>query len=117
MYIPHTEADREAMLEAIGVSRLEDLFQAVPAAHRFPNLDLPPGLTEMEALAEMQELAYANSTTPRPGFLPGRRRLQPLHPRRGRHSSCAAASSTPPTPPTSRRCPRARCRPSSSTRA
>jgi glycine dehydrogenase subunit 1 len=35
----------------------------VPAAHRFPGLRLPPGLTEMEALAEMQELAYANSTT------------------------------------------------------
>ncbi len=63
MYIPHTPAEREEMLEAIGVSRLEDLFQAVPAAHRYPSLDLPPGLTEMEALAEMQELAYANSTT------------------------------------------------------
>jgi glycine dehydrogenase subunit 1 len=63
MYIPHTPAEREEMLRAIGVSRLEDLFQAVPAAHRYPSLDLPPGLTEMEALAEMQELAYANSTT------------------------------------------------------
>ncbi len=63
MYIPHTPAEREEMLGAIGVNRLEDLFQAVPAAHRYPSLDLPPGLTEMEALAEMQELAYANSTT------------------------------------------------------
>jgi glycine cleavage system P protein (glycine dehydrogenase) subunit 1 len=63
MYIPHTPAEREEMLGTIGVSRLEDLFQAVPATHRFPGLRLPPGLTEMEALAEMQELAYANSTT------------------------------------------------------
>jgi glycine dehydrogenase subunit 1 len=63
MYIPHTPAEREEMLGVIGVSRLEDLFQAVPAAHRFPSLRLPPSLTEMEALAEMQELAYANSTT------------------------------------------------------
>jgi glycine dehydrogenase subunit 1 len=63
MYIPHTPAERQEMLEAIGVNSLEDLFQAVPAAHRFPGLRLPPALTEMEALAEMQELAYANSTT------------------------------------------------------
>ena len=63
MYIPHTPTEREEMLGAIGVSSLEELFQAVPAAHRFPGLRLPPALTEMEALAEMQELAYANSTT------------------------------------------------------
>ena len=63
MYIPHTPTERQEMMEAIGVSRLEDLFQAVPAAHRYPGLRLPPALTEMEALAEMQELAYANSHT------------------------------------------------------
>ena len=63
MYIPHTPAEREEMLGAIGVGSLEDLFLAVPAAHRFPGLQLPPALTEMEALAEMQELAYANSNT------------------------------------------------------
>ena len=27
MFIPHTDADREAMLRTIGVKRLEDLFQ------------------------------------------------------------------------------------------
>ena len=36
MFIPHTDADRQAMLKAIGVKELEDLFQAVPAGHRFP---------------------------------------------------------------------------------
>ena len=35
MFIPHTDADREAMLRTVGVSRLEDLFKDVPAAHRF----------------------------------------------------------------------------------
>jgi glycine dehydrogenase subunit 1 len=63
MYIPHTPDERQEMLEAIGVSHLEDLFQDVPAAHRFPDLRLPPAMTEMEALGEMQELAYANSNT------------------------------------------------------
>ncbi len=63
MYFPHTPAERDAMLRTIGVKSLEDLFQAVPAAHRFPDLRLPPALTEMEALAEMQEYSLANETT------------------------------------------------------
>jgi glycine dehydrogenase subunit 1 len=62
MFIPHTDADREAMLHAIGVKNLEDLFQAVPAKYRFPELDIPPALTEMEAAAELQELALANES-------------------------------------------------------
>jgi len=63
MYLPHTPAEREAMLKTIGVKSVADLFQDVPAAHRFPDLNLPPGMTEMEALSEMQELAFANSHT------------------------------------------------------
>lgn len=62
MFFPHTQADREAMLRAIGVERIEDLFQAVPEAHRFPQLDLPPALTEMEAWEEVSGLAAANET-------------------------------------------------------
>ncbi len=38
------------MLETIGVKSLDDLFDAVPAKHRFPKLDLPSALTEMEAM-------------------------------------------------------------------
>jgi len=63
MYIPHTDADREAMLHTIGISNLEALFQDVPASHRFPKLNLPPGLTEMETLAELRDFANANETT------------------------------------------------------
>jgi glycine dehydrogenase subunit 1 len=62
MYIPHTDSDREAMLQTIGVKSLEQLFQDVPPAHRFPDLNLPPALTEMEVLAEMQEIASINDT-------------------------------------------------------
>jgi glycine dehydrogenase subunit 1 len=62
MYFPHTDADRDAMLQAIGVERLEDLFKDVPAKNRFPDLNLPPALTEMEVSAEMQDLAWANDT-------------------------------------------------------
>lgn len=62
MFIPHTDADREAMLKVIGVGKLEELFQAVPEGCRFPELDIPPALTEMEAVTELQELAYANDS-------------------------------------------------------
>lgn len=61
-FIPHTDADREAMLRTIKVERLEDLFQDVPAAKRFSKLDLPPAATEMEILLELQDLAWANHT-------------------------------------------------------
>ncbi len=62
MYIPHTDSDREAMLKEIGLSSLEELFQAVPVSHRFPNLNLPEALTEMEVLSEMNEISAANET-------------------------------------------------------
>jgi glycine dehydrogenase subunit 1 len=63
MFIPHTEFEKEEMLAAIGVPNLEALFQDVPAEFRFPTLNLPPALTEMEIMAEMQELAQANEST------------------------------------------------------
>lgn len=63
MFIPHTETERKEMLERIGMSSLEELFQAVPAEHRFPQLNLPPGLTEMEAVEELQGLAWGNEST------------------------------------------------------
>ena len=59
-YIPTSPKERDAMLEAIGVKSLDDLFEAVPAKHRFPQLNLPPALSEMEALNELSSLAQAN---------------------------------------------------------
>jgi glycine cleavage system P protein (glycine dehydrogenase) subunit 1 len=59
-YIPISPKERDAMLETIGVKSLDDLFGAVPAKHRFPKLDLPPALTEMEALQELSDVANAN---------------------------------------------------------
>jgi glycine dehydrogenase subunit 1 len=61
-YIPHSPKERDAMLETIGVKKLEDLFNVVPAKHRFPNLNMPPAITEMEAAAELAELAAANES-------------------------------------------------------
>ena len=59
-YIPTSPKEKDAMLETIGVKSLDDLFDAIPEKHRFPELNLPPALTEMEALDELSGLANAN---------------------------------------------------------
>ena len=59
-YIPISVKERDAMLGTIGVKSLDDLFKDVPAKHRFPKLDLPPALTEMEAAAELADIAASN---------------------------------------------------------
>jgi glycine dehydrogenase subunit 1 len=60
VYIPNTDADRRAMLAAVGADSVSDLFRDVPAAHRFPELRLPAPLSEMEVLSELQTLSYEN---------------------------------------------------------
>ena len=61
-YIPHSDEDRKAMLAMIGIRSIEELFADVPAHARFPELDLPPALSEMEARWELEMLAEANLT-------------------------------------------------------
>ncbi len=60
MFIPHTKAETEEMLKSIGVSSLADLFADIPEKYRFPKLNLPSGVTEMEVLSELKEYAQAN---------------------------------------------------------
>jgi glycine dehydrogenase subunit 1 len=62
MFIPHTDADRAAMLRTVGVEKLEDLFLDIPAKYRYPTLDLPPALTEMEITAQLDEISQANES-------------------------------------------------------
>ena len=57
---PHTTEDRREMLDAIGVESVSDLFTPVPEKYRFPNLDLPRSLTEMEAAQRLEQLANRN---------------------------------------------------------
>jgi glycine dehydrogenase subunit 1 len=59
-YIPISVQEQEAMLAAIGVKTLDDLFKDVPAELRFPTLDLPAALTEMEAAAQLANIAASN---------------------------------------------------------
>ena len=59
-YIPHTNLERQQMLSAIGVPTIEDLFEAIPSKYRFPALDLPAPMSEMEIMAELRALSEAN---------------------------------------------------------
>lgn len=63
MYTPHTKANTEAMLREIGLEIIDDLFQDISPEYRFPKLNLPPAFTEMEALTQMQDIAWANEST------------------------------------------------------
>jgi glycine dehydrogenase subunit 1 len=58
-YTPHTEADVKEMLEAIGVDTLDDLFADVSPKLE-EELELPPAVSEHEALADVNELAKEN---------------------------------------------------------
>jgi len=62
-YLPQTENDRRTMLETIGLSSVEELFEDVPAQHRFPTLKLPGAVSEMEILNELYGMALKNSST------------------------------------------------------
>jgi len=59
-YSPHTAADRERMLAAIGVGSVDDLFADIPAADRAHRFELPAPLAEQEVRAELARLAGRN---------------------------------------------------------
>jgi glycine dehydrogenase subunit 1 len=63
-YLSLSDADREAMLAAIGVGSVEELFQDIPEGVRFGRpLDLEPALSEQEIVAHLTELAERNVDT------------------------------------------------------
>ena len=53
-YIPNTDDDRARMLAAIGVKSIDELFHDVPRALRYPDLDLPTAVSELDVLQELQ---------------------------------------------------------------
>ena len=60
-YLSLTTEDREAMLAAIGVASVDELFRDIPAGVRFGReLDVPPALSEAELTRHMEELAAKN---------------------------------------------------------
>lgn len=60
-FIPHTEDDVKRMLAAVGVERIDDLFDEIPPALRAGRLaQVPEGLSEMEVGRLMQARAQAD---------------------------------------------------------
>ena len=59
-YSPNTEQDRRAMLDAIGVDSVSELFLDIPEQHRHPRLNIPPPISEMELRREMEGMAHQN---------------------------------------------------------
>jgi len=63
-YLSLTDADRSAMLEAVGVSAVEELFVDIPEGMRFGReLGVLPALSEPELVAHLAELAERNVST------------------------------------------------------
>ena len=60
-YVPHTDSDRAAMLAAIGAETVGDLFVDVPESVRYPELKLPPPLSELEILRELRSMSEENA--------------------------------------------------------
>jgi glycine dehydrogenase subunit 1 len=60
-YILNTPADQQAMLQAIGVASVEELFAPIPAVCRLGRpLAVPPALSEMELTQHLTALAGRN---------------------------------------------------------
>src|SRR6476659_1454826 len=61
-YGPHTSADRQRMLTALGIDSVDDLFADIPVELRASPLDLPEPEPELELAARLRGLAGPNRT-------------------------------------------------------
>ena len=59
-FTPHTPEEIREMLAAIGVGSIDDLFRPIPKELRARSFDLPPGMSEFEMMARLQEMAARN---------------------------------------------------------
>ncbi len=61
-YIPATPAERERMLQSIGVRAVDDLFSDIPQEVRLRGpLDVPPAMSDPDLLAHARRLAGRNA--------------------------------------------------------
>lgn len=60
-YIPHDAAETAAMLAAVGVERLDQLFDEIPPVLQAQDMALPEGLSEMALQRELEGRALANA--------------------------------------------------------
>src|SRR5262245_55892422 len=69
-YLPHTKEEIAAMLQAVGLRSLEDLYAAIPAQARLQRpMALTPGIDEPTLMRELEELAQKNRAAGMISFL------------------------------------------------
>ena len=61
-YVPNTDSDRRAMLDAIGVDSIEELFADIPDGYLNYDLDIPSARSELDLTRYAQKLATMNRT-------------------------------------------------------
>ena len=60
-YVPNTKQEREKMLEEAGFKSIDEMFADIPENARLKTkLDIPNGLSELEVMRKMQDIAGKN---------------------------------------------------------
>ncbi len=62
-FVPHTEAELQAMLATVGVKTLDDLFADIKPSMRPKSFNLPKGQSEMAVCSHLEALAAKNAHT------------------------------------------------------
>ena len=110
-YIANTAEDQRAMLEAIGVDSLDDLFSPIPPELRLGRaLDIPPALTELELTRRLTSLAGKNQSADQKVCFLGGGSDDDHSFRRWSTRSARAVNSIPRTRPINRRPARETCK-------
>ena len=59
-YIPASKADQQRMLEALGLTAIDQLFDSIPQDLRNPHIPIPAGMSEMETAHAITDIAAKN---------------------------------------------------------
>ena len=62
-FTPNTDQDKKKMLDAIGVTNVEELFLDIPEQNRNPSLNLPAPTSELELRREIEKMASQPKNT------------------------------------------------------
>ncbi|MBI9100301.1 MAG: aminomethyl-transferring glycine dehydrogenase subunit GcvPA [Spirochaetaceae bacterium] len=61
-FLSNMKKDRDIMLEKIGINSVDELFSDVPEDKRFPEIHMPPALSEPEILLELSRMSAKNAS-------------------------------------------------------
>ncbi|MBD3265709.1 aminomethyl-transferring glycine dehydrogenase subunit GcvPA, partial [bacterium] len=70
-YIPHTPNETQDMLQFLGLSEVDELFNMIPESLKNPDIAFPAALTEMQITQHMESVSRDNSGTQMASFLGG----------------------------------------------